>query len=107
MSIPTKHDLLAALTHHQGHHNGITAEQLALRLDCTARFVRVLVSELRTDGIALCGQPSTGYYIAATPEELESTCKFLRSRAMHSLALESKLRNVALGELLGQLRVPT
>ena len=106
MTHPTKHDLLAVLMRHQGRNNGITAEQLAAQLGCDARHMRTLVSALRTEGVAVCGHPSDGYYIAVTPEELEDTCSFLRSRAMHSLTLESKLRNVALGELLGQLRVP-
>ena len=100
-------ELLAALSRHQGADNGIAAEVLARDLACDARHVRSLVSELRLEGVALCGHPKTGYYIAATPEELERTCAFLRSRAMHSLVLESKLRHVPLPELLGQLRLKT
>ena len=77
------------------------------QLGCPARHVRSLVSELRLEGIAICGHPRTGYFIAATAEELLETCAFLRARAMHSLVLESRLRRIPLGELLGQMRVPT
>ncbi|MCZ7655553.1 MAG: hypothetical protein M5R42_16810 [Rhodocyclaceae bacterium] len=53
------------------------------------------------------GTPRDGYYIAASGEELEATCQFLRSRAMHSLVLESRLRNVPLPDLIGQMKLPT
>ncbi len=102
-----KDQLIVLLSRHVGEGNGMTAEQIAAALDTTQRQVRTLVSELRTAGTALCGHPRDGYYIAATDEELERTCQFLRSRAMHSLALESKLRHVPLPDLLGQLRLKT
>lgn len=106
---PNKDALLASLTAHGhvGASRGITARHLAGRLDCPERHVRKLVSELREEGIAVCGLPRTGYYIAATAEEVEDTCRFLRERALHSLTLESRLRKVPLPELLGQLRIPT
>ncbi len=103
----TKHDVDAALFLHTGKANGIKAEDLARQLNCEPRQVRLLVTELRLDGRGICGHPKTGYYIAETNEELEETCAFLRSRALHSLALESKLRHVPLVELLGQMRLKT
>lgn len=103
----TKHDLQAALARHIGRDNGVTASALSVTLGVTARAVRFLVTELREDGIAVCGHPSTGYFIAANTEELEATCKFLRSRAMHSLQLEATLRHVPLVDLFGQLRLKT
>lgn len=102
-----RNDLLTSLQNHIGANNGISAEQLARQHACEKRHVRTLVSELRTAGIAVCGHPRTGYFIAATPEELEETCQFLRSRAMHSLQLESALRQVPLPDLLGQMRLRT
>ncbi len=103
-----KTDLLTIMSrYYTGARNGITAHMIAIWLDCDERQVRHLVTKLREDGIAVCGHPKTGYYIAATPEELEATCQFLRRRALHSLALESKLRHVPLPELLGQLRLKT
>lgn len=97
--------LLMKLQQHAGAANGITAEALALALDSTPRQIRTLVSELRLEGTAICGHPRDGYYIAANEQEIEDTCKFLRSRAMHSLTLEARLRKVALPDLLGQMHL--
>lgn len=103
----SQHDLAALLSRHIGKANGVTASGLATALGTTTRAVRHLVTELREEGMAVCGHPATGYFIAANPEELEATCAFLRSRAMHSLKLESTLRHVPLTDLLGQLRLKT
>lgn len=97
--------LLNRLQQHQGADNGITAEALANALGTTKRNVRTMVSELRLEGTAICGHPRTGYFIAANDQEIENTCKFLRSRALHSLALEAKLRKIALPDLIGQMRL--
>lgn len=103
----TSTDLSNILARHIGRNNGVTAEALARELGCLPRQVRTLVSELRLDGVAVCGKPQTGYYIAANAEELEETCQFLRTRAMHSLKLESNLRRMPLEDLVGQLRLNT
>lgn len=103
----TAHDLLSILARHVGQANGIAVAALAAQLDISDRQVRQLVSELRLSGHAVCGHPRDGYYIAATADELEETCKFLRNRAIHSLTLESRLRNIPMPDLLGQLHVPT
>jgi biotin operon repressor len=103
----TKHQLLAVLQRHVGAEQGVGAAALAALLGTNKREVRHLVTELRMDGVAVCGHPRTGYFIARTPEELEQTCRFLRDRAMSSLVLESKLRGLPLADLLGQLRLPT
>lgn len=102
-----RHQLLEVLQRHVGAEEGIGVEQLALALACTERAIRKLVTELREEGVAVCGHPSRGYFIAATAAELEETCAFLRHRAMTSLALEAKLRKVPLPDLLGQLRLPS
>jgi len=103
----TKTALCVLLERHIGRDQGITAAAIALALECPERTVRELITELRMDGIAVCGHPSSGYFVAATPEELQETLNFLRSRAMHSLVLEARLRNVPLADLVGQLRLPT
>jgi biotin operon repressor len=107
MRSATKHDLQAILSRHVGHHNGITAQALAGLLDVPARAVRHLVTELREDGVAVCGKPETGYFIAANDEELLDTCEYLHARAMHSLRVISILRQVPLPDLRGQLRLKT
>jgi hypothetical protein len=105
--IANKHQALTTLQRHVGAGNGITAEALAVQLCTTKRHVRSLVTELRMEGIAVCGHPKTGYFIAATDTEVEDTCKFLRSRALHSLTLEASLRKLTLPDLLGQMRLKT
>jgi len=113
----TRDRLLDVLSRHVGAVHGCSIEQLTYEVTCAygsssyppsegkERKMRQLVSDLREEGIAVCAHPKTGYFIAETAAELEACCNFLRSRAMHSLTLESRLRKIALGELLGQLRI--
>lgn len=101
----TKNALLNALSKHQGADNGISAHHLAEQLQTPMRQLRKLVSELREDGIAICGRPSTGYFMPVTAEELQETCAFLEHRAMHSLRKLSRMKKVALPVLLGQLLI--
>ena len=103
----TTAQLLTALSAHQGAENGLHVDALARLLDCPEREIRRLATALREEGVAVCAHPSHGYFIARTPEELERTCRFLRSRAMKSLELESRLRKVPLPDLLEQMRLPT
>jgi biotin operon repressor len=104
---PNKHTLLSLLQSHIGQSKGISVRDIAYHLRTSERQVRLAVTELRMDGIAVCGHPTTGYYIAETPEELERTCAFLRSRALQSLTLEANLRRVPLPDLIGQLHLRT
>lgn len=102
--------LLNVLARHQGRESGIAAHDLARAIgltpnDAGRRRLRHLVSELREQGIAICAQPKTGYFIPVTPDELKESCAWLEHRAMHSLVLLSKMRKVALPELLGQLKL--
>lgn len=107
--IASKSDLLASLAQNgnSGAHRGVTARRLCARLNCHERHLRTLITELREDGIAICGTPREGYYIAIRASEVEDTCRFLRARAMKSLQLEARLRRIPLPELLGQLRLET
>ena len=108
MTVTAAHDhLLFILSRHIGKGNGIGVKHLALQLRISERNVRQLISDLRDGAHAVCGTPAHGYYIAATPEELEETCSFLRGRALHSLTLESRLRKIPLVDLIGQLHLPT
>lgn len=107
MQRPNKTLLAALLQHHIGRTKGVSVHYIAGALSCSPRVVRWLVTELREDGVAVCGKPDTGYFIAETRDELEETCAFLRSRAMHSLVLESKLRGMPLADLVGQLHLKT
>lgn len=98
---------LTILSHHIGRGNGISAKQLAQQLGINERHVRHLIEALRKDGMAICGTPKDGYYIAATAEELESTCEFLYARAMCSLAQISYMKKIPMPDLRGQLHLPT
>lgn len=75
-----------------GKANGKSVETLAFELDTTERGVRRLVDDLIDEGTPVCAHPTTGYYIAATWEEVEATYSWLRSRGLHSLSKASKLR---------------
>lgn len=99
--------VLTALASHTGAANGIRAVDLARALACSERDVRTCVSSLRLDGLAVCGTPETGYFIAATAEELEATCNFHYDRAMHSLRIVAAMKRVPLPDLKGQLRLRT
>lgn len=96
--------LLNLLSHHKGRANGIHVAALERQTGLPGRSVRKLISELRTEGTAICGKPATGYFIAETAAELDEFCiKYLESRAMHSLTLSSRLRKIPLPVLAGQL----
>ncbi|HWQ37050.1 MAG TPA: hypothetical protein VNM24_00360 [Burkholderiales bacterium] len=105
---PTVHDLIAALGRRVGEARGIRAAELAAQLGCSERRLRTLISEaIEEHGTAICGHPSTGYYIAASAEELLRTIAFHRARALHELRKVSRLANIPLPDLLGQLRLET
>lgn len=109
----TRDKIAAALARHVGRDKSVTMTNLVFevtgrRADLAAeRRCRALITELRTEGIAVCGHPNCGYWMAANAEELEDCCAFLRHRAMTSLTLESKLRRMALPDLLNQIRIPS
>jgi predicted DNA-binding transcriptional regulator YafY len=96
--------LLTILMGHKGKGNGIRAKQLAGLLGVPEREVRKMMSDLRMDEHPICGTPSDGYYMAATWEELEETCRFHRSRAGHSMKIEAALRKISLVDLLERMR---
>lgn len=98
-------DMLNLLADHQGRERGIRCADLAAKAGITEREVRKLVSALRRDGTAICAKPKSGYFLAVTPEELRESCAFLHQRALHSLLLASRIQNVSLPDLLGQLKL--
>lgn len=67
------------------------------------RMVRMIVEQLRREGHPICATPRDGYFLAATAEELDETCNFLRERALTSLVQIAQLRRKPLPELMGQL----
>lgn len=99
--------LLTTLQTHIGASSGISAHSLARELGCNLRHVRALITELRMEGIAVCGHPASGYFIAQNNDELDTTCEFLHARAMSSLLLSSRMRKIPMADLIGQLHLPT
>lgn len=97
------HELLNVLSAHQGRDKGIGAKALAALMRTNPRQLRRLISEARHEGLAICGHPTTGYYVPVTAEELAQSCAFLEHRAMHSLQLLSRMRRVSMPALMGQL----
>lgn len=100
-----------------GEHLGISIAELAARSDqdfwlrernhVSERQVRKIIESLRMKGHHICAHPSTGYYLAASPEELDRTCLFLHERAMTSLKQVAAMKRVSLPDLRGQLNLPT
>ena len=99
--------ILYMSSRHLGRAKGVPAYALALAMDWNTRHLRFVISTAREQGAPLCGTPKTGYYIARTPDELQSASAWLEHRAMHSLRLLAQMRRVSLPALLGQLRLPT
>lgn len=96
--------LLNLISRHKGRTNGIHMAALERETGLPGRSVRKLISELRKEGVAICGKPETGYFIAETAGELDEFCiQYLEARAMHSLTLSSRLRKIPLPVLAGQL----
>lgn len=109
--------VLEVLSHHIGASKGIDAHTLADEV-CNfhipphdfaniERQIRSVIVELREQGQHICAHPCTGYYIAATPDELDATCEFLYDRAMCSLKQIAAMKRIAMPDLRGQLHLPT
>lgn len=111
MMMLQREQVLAALQACRGRDNGVSASMLCQALlfpnatPAAERRLRQLVEELRLEGHPICSHPSSGYFMAGSPDEIEAACAFLHSRAMTSLKQIARLRQIALPELLGQLRL--
>lgn len=107
LSLDPKTAVFVVLQRHLGKDDGIKAKNLAAAAGVSEREVRHQVSALREEGIAVCGHPRTGYFIASSADELETTVEYLKARALHSLHLASRLTNIPLPDLIGQLHLKT
>lgn len=109
----SKASLLSALASHVGQNNGVHARDLARKLAGpaatagTERKLRQVITELRLEGLHICGTPEAGYYLAENAAELNHTCSFLYDRAMASLQQIARMKQVSLPDLRGQLHLPT
>lgn len=99
--------LLVAMYRHVGARDGISVVELAKEVGISEREVRLQITVLRLEGAAICGLPSTGYFIAENAEELDGFCDFLKGRALGSLRIVSAMKRIPMPDLLGQLHLPT
>lgn len=97
--------LVHTLSAHQGRANGIHVQALERKTNIAARTIRKLVSDARMDGVAICGKPESGYFIAQTAQELNETLEFLRARWMRGATIEARMRKTSLPALFGQLNL--
>lgn len=100
-------DFITVMQNHIGKACAISGEDLARLLGISTREMRKMTDEVIDSGIALCSHPANGYWIAENAAELEATCQFHRTRALHELAKEAKLRKMPMQDLLGQLHLKT
>lgn len=104
--------VLDVLCDHEGAGNGIRARDLVAKIAglptaAGERRVRHIIEGLRRAGHPIGAHPSTGYFLALTPEEIDGTCEFLYARAMTSLTQIAAMKRVSVPDLRGQLRLPT
>jgi biotin operon repressor len=100
-------NFVTVMQNHIGKANAISGEDLARSLGTSPREMRKMTGAVIDDGVALCSHPANGYWIAENAKEVEATCQFHRSRALHELGKEAKLRKLTLPDLLGQLHLRT
>lgn len=110
----TADTVLAALARHIGRHNGVRADLLVAEITrnplpdrAAERQLRSIVTELRLSGHHICAHPSTGYFMAESAADLDATCEYLMDRAMASLTQISRMKNISLPDLRGQLKLPS
>jgi len=108
--------LMAAITKHVGKTRCISMVNLYRhvfqkdegdKINGTRRL-RDLVTELRDEGIPIVSSISRtggGYYLASTASDLDDYCGKLKTKALKLLNRMSKLRGMALPELLGQMSI--
>jgi hypothetical protein len=108
----TPETVWATLRGRLGARNGATAAALVWAVTgrpstaAEERRLRAVVEALRCEGRRICADPSHGYYLAETEDELIGTCEWLYSRAMTTLRQVAAMRRVSLPDLRGQLRLP-
>lgn len=98
--------------HNIGQANGIHVKALVSKVlqqpssAADERHVRHAVAVLRQQGEPICATPAHGYFYADCANDVDETCEFLYSRAMHSLTQISHLKKKSVPDLRGQLGMP-
>ena len=105
LALERKALVLTALQSRIGEARGMHVAELSSVTMLHARICRKAIELLRLDGVQLCGKPETGYYIAATAEELTNTTDWMFKRAAKTLKQISRMTKVALPALVGQINL--
>lgn len=106
----TPDTVLDALRERLGEQNGISARRLVIQITghadvCEERRLRTIVEKLRSEGHRICAHPESGYFTAASNDELQRTLDFLYRRAATSLRQVAAMNRVSMPELRGQLGI--
>ena len=96
-------ELRQLLSHRIGKASGVHEAGLVAATLLNGRLIRKAIEALRMEGMHICGKPDTGYYIAATPDELEETIVFLEKRAVKSFRQIAAMKRVGLQALYQQM----
>ena len=89
-----KEHIQAILSECVGLENAITGKNLAVRVHAHERKVRAAIVELIEDGMPIGASSDAlkgGYYVIATPQELEATRAILKARATEILQRDKAL----------------
>lgn len=95
-----KPGLLSILNSHVGRANAVRASELAKTLRWSLLNVAREVWGFKMIGLAICGDLKSGYYIAESADDLLEICSDMRSRALHALRMEARLRGVPCVDVL-------
>lgn len=107
---------MVALAHHIGKEKAIDMGELyevvfgksyTNKISGT-RDLRKIITLLRKEGAPICSEFSNtggGYYLASAASELANYLERLRKRALKALVMESRIRNIGMVELLGQMKL--
>ncbi len=105
LALERKALVLTALQSRIGASRGMHVAELSAVTLLNERICRKAIELLRLDGVQLCGKPETGYYIAATADELTGTTDWMFKRAAKTLKQISRMTKTALPALVGQINL--
>ena len=98
-----KRGLLKILGKRVGRAKATSVMRIAKALGCWQSEVDTLMLMLRLDGIAVCGSQASGYFMAASAEELQGELRVQRNNALMALTLEARLRHIPCVDVLAGL----
>ncbi len=104
--------ILRILEGHLGADNPVSRAELVDRVNqhyplspIHDRQIRLTIKHLICQHGAAIGSCHWGYFMAATPQEIEGVCKYYDSYGLSSLYVAAKLRKIEMAEYLGQLSI--